>query len=147
MLLRSEEHRPSDEAKTTPKPTASGPPMFRNFSLGAHMATVERPPTMPAVYHAARIIRGPPSRVRGAMIAPITPKHTHSNSIHLQFIFYYIESIIITIKNIIKLNYCNIKNLAENLKTNSVNYKKNMFKVLQVEISEIYKIQKKKESR
>jgi hypothetical protein len=48
--------------------------MFRNFSLGAHIATVERPPTMPAVYHAALTRRGPPSTVRGATTAPITPE-------------------------------------------------------------------------
>lgn len=62
-----------EEAKTTPKPTASGPPILRNFSLGAHIATVDRPPTMPAVYQAALNIRGPPRRVSGAMTAPITP--------------------------------------------------------------------------
>ena len=45
---------------TTPRPMASGPPQFRNLSLGAHMAVVERPPTIPAVYHAARVRMGPP---------------------------------------------------------------------------------------
>lgn len=50
--------------------------MFRNFSLGAHMATVERPPTIPAVYHAALRRRGPPKIVRGATTAPITPAET-----------------------------------------------------------------------
>lgn len=70
-----------EEAKTTPNPTARGPPMLRNFSLGAHMATVDRPPTMPAVYQAALIIRGPPSRVMGAMTAPITPGNTGTNGL------------------------------------------------------------------
>ena len=36
--------------KTTPNPMARGPPILRNFSLGAHTATVDRPPTTPAVY-------------------------------------------------------------------------------------------------
>jgi len=39
-----------DAAKTAPKPIAKGPPMFKNFSLGAHTATVDKPPTIPAVY-------------------------------------------------------------------------------------------------
>ena len=46
--------------KTTPRPMARGPPQFKNLSLGAHMAVVERPPTIPAVYHAARVRMGPP---------------------------------------------------------------------------------------
>lgn len=54
----------------------SGPPMFRNFSLGAHMATVESPPTIPAVYQAALISRGPPRKARGATTAPKTPRHS-----------------------------------------------------------------------
>ena len=29
--------------KTTPKPQARGPPIFKNFSLGAHMARVDSP--------------------------------------------------------------------------------------------------------
>lgn len=41
---------PMDAAKTAPKPIAKGPPMFKNFSLGAQTATVDRPPTIPAVY-------------------------------------------------------------------------------------------------
>lgn len=65
---------PREDAKTRPRPTPSGAPMFRNFSLGAHMATVERPPTMPAVYHAALMRRGPPRIARGATTAPITPR-------------------------------------------------------------------------
>lgn len=64
---------PREDTKTTPKPTPRGAPMFRNFSLGAHMATVERPPTTPAVYHAALRRSGPPKMVRGATTAPITP--------------------------------------------------------------------------
>lgn len=67
---------PSEDAKTRPRPTPRGAPMFRNFSLGAHMATVERPPTIPAVYHAALRRRGPPKIVRGATTAPITPAET-----------------------------------------------------------------------
>lgn len=47
------------------------------------MATVERPPTMPAVYHAALIIRGPPRRVRGAMTAPITPYQYKKTKRHI----------------------------------------------------------------
>ena len=31
------------EANTSPKPQANGPPMFKNFSLGAHIATVDSP--------------------------------------------------------------------------------------------------------
>ena len=34
---------PSDATKTSPKPIPSGAPQFRNFSLGAHTAIVERP--------------------------------------------------------------------------------------------------------
>jgi hypothetical protein len=48
---------------TTPRPMASGPPQLRNLSLGAQAATVDRPPTMPAVYHAARVRIGPPQIV------------------------------------------------------------------------------------
>lgn len=36
-------------------------------------ATVLSPPTIPAVYHAARIKRGPPRKHIGASMAPITP--------------------------------------------------------------------------
>ena len=46
--------------KTTPRPMASGPPQVRNLSLGAQAATVDSPPTMPAVYQAARVRIGPP---------------------------------------------------------------------------------------
>lgn len=41
---------PSDDAKTTPKPIANGPPMYMKRSLGAQAATVDKPPTIPAVY-------------------------------------------------------------------------------------------------
>merc|ERR1719167_1236062 len=34
---------------------AKGPPHVRNLSLGAQAATVDSPPTIPAVYQAARI--------------------------------------------------------------------------------------------
>merc|ERR1719445_253090 len=44
---------------------ARGPPMLRNLSLGAQTATVERPPTMPAVYQAARVRMDPPRRQIG----------------------------------------------------------------------------------
>lgn len=74
---------PIDDAKTKPKPMPSGPPMFRNFSLGAHMATVDNPPTIPAVYHAALISRGPPSNVNGATTAPITPAERHTILLHI----------------------------------------------------------------
>lgn len=83
---------PSEAAKTAPKPMANGPPMLRNFSLGAQTATVESPPTIPAVYlvelrHftnifqydaekktyiAARRSMGPPRKHIGAITAPIT---------------------------------------------------------------------------
>ena len=46
--------------KTTPRPIARGAPQLRNLSLGAQTATVERPPTIPAVYQAARVKIGPP---------------------------------------------------------------------------------------
>ena len=45
---------------TTPSPMARGPPQLKNLSLGAHMAVVESPPTIPAVYQAARVRIGPP---------------------------------------------------------------------------------------
>ena len=48
--------------KTTPRPMASGPPQVRNLSLGAQAATVDSPPTMPAVYQAARVRIGPPAK-------------------------------------------------------------------------------------
>jgi hypothetical protein len=38
------------DAKTTPKPTANGPPKMRNLSNGAQTATTDSPPTTPAVY-------------------------------------------------------------------------------------------------
>ena len=74
---------PSEDTKTTPRPTPRGAPMFKNFSLGAHMATVERPPTTPAVYHAALMRRGPPSIVRGATTAPITPGERASRQLNI----------------------------------------------------------------
>jgi hypothetical protein len=36
---------PIDAARTMPRPMARGPPMYRNFSLGAHTASIERPAT------------------------------------------------------------------------------------------------------
>ena len=48
---------------TTPSPMARGPPQLRNLSLGAHTATVDRPPTIPAVYHAARVRIEPPQQL------------------------------------------------------------------------------------
>lgn len=77
---------PREDTKTTPRPTPRGAPMFRNFSLGAHMATVERPPTMPAVYHAALTRRGPPNIVRGATTAPITPGERASGHLSVYYI-------------------------------------------------------------
>ncbi len=47
--------------KTTPSPMARGPPQARNLSLGAQAATVDRPPTIPAVYQAARVRIEPPA--------------------------------------------------------------------------------------
>ena len=32
-----------EDASTTPIPIARGPPMYKNFSLGAHTANVESP--------------------------------------------------------------------------------------------------------
>lgn len=46
----------SDDAKTTPRPIANGAPIVRNFSDGAHTAMVDNPPTIPAVYQAARTL-------------------------------------------------------------------------------------------
>lgn len=40
---------PIEEANTTPNPMARGPPIVKNLSLGAHTATVDNPPTIPAV--------------------------------------------------------------------------------------------------
>ena len=74
---------PSEDTKTRPRPTPRGAPMFRNFSLGAHMATVERPPTLPAVYHAALMRRGPPNIVKGATTAPITPGERASGQLSI----------------------------------------------------------------
>ena len=34
---------PIEATKTAPNPAPRTPPMFRNFSLGAHTATVDRP--------------------------------------------------------------------------------------------------------
>merc|ERR1719348_1821833 len=51
---------------------ASGPPMYRNLSDGAQAATVDNPPTIPAVYHAARVKIGPPRKQIGATTAPMT---------------------------------------------------------------------------
>ncbi len=42
-----------DDIKTTPRPIARGPPMYKNLSLGAVTAIVDKPPTTPAVYQAA----------------------------------------------------------------------------------------------
>ena len=47
---------PIEAIKTTPKPMANGPPIYRNLSLGAVTATVVNPPTTPAVYQAALLI-------------------------------------------------------------------------------------------
>lgn len=44
------------------------------------MATVESPPTIPAVYHAALISKGPPKKVRGATTAPMTPNQRENNT-------------------------------------------------------------------
>merc|ERR1711997_1187019 len=49
---------------------ASGPPIYKNLSLGAVAATVVKPPTTPAVYHAALVMIGPPIKQTGAITAP-----------------------------------------------------------------------------
>lgn len=38
---------PREATSTPPRPMPSGPAQLRNLSLGAHAATVLRPPTMP----------------------------------------------------------------------------------------------------
>lgn len=43
------------------------------------MATVESPPTIPAVYQAALISKGPPKKARGATTAPMTPAKIAEN--------------------------------------------------------------------
>lgn len=85
---------PNDAAKTNPRPIANGPLIYKNLSLGAQTATVDKPPTIPAVYleinllffipliinsinqlyHAARIKIGPPTKHNGAIIAPNIPQ-------------------------------------------------------------------------
>ena len=42
-----------EDMKTTPNPMAKGPPIYKNLSLGAVIAIVDKPPTTPAVYQAA----------------------------------------------------------------------------------------------
>ena len=64
---------PTDAANTKPKPTDNGPAIFKNLSDGAVAATVDKPPTTPAVYHAALITSGPPNNVIGAIKAPKRP--------------------------------------------------------------------------
>lgn len=46
------------------------------------MATVESPPTIPAVYQAALISKGPPKKARGATTAPMTPSKGKQNTTH-----------------------------------------------------------------
>jgi hypothetical protein len=43
IQIKYNKNLPIEEANTSPRPTARGPPMFRNFSLGAHIATVDNP--------------------------------------------------------------------------------------------------------
>lgn len=54
---------------------ASGPDIIKNFSDGAVMAVAERPPTIPAVYQAARVRTGPAMKHSGAKTAPRTPEY------------------------------------------------------------------------
>lgn len=63
-------YKPNDEANTKPNPMANGPPIFRNFSLGAQTATSERLEMTPAVIKAALMIKGPPTKDIGAITAP-----------------------------------------------------------------------------
>ncbi|TMW54381.1 hypothetical protein DOY81_000560 [Sarcophaga bullata] len=43
-------HMPAmEEAITNPRPIAKGPPIYKNLSLGAQTAIVDKPPTMPPV--------------------------------------------------------------------------------------------------
>ncbi len=44
-FISSVHNSPTDDMKTTPNPMARGPPMFKNFSLGAQIASVDRPAT------------------------------------------------------------------------------------------------------
>lgn len=62
--------------------------MYKNFSLGAHTATVDRPPTMPAVYSAARSKIGPPTNDIGARMAP----YSFRNGFSYFKIGYYYQS-------------------------------------------------------
>jgi len=57
-------------------PIAKGPPMLRNFSLGAHTAMADNPPTIPPVIIAALIKIGPPMRHIGANTTPKTEECT-----------------------------------------------------------------------
>jgi len=59
-----EETDPSENTKTRSRPMPKGALMFRNFSLGGHMATLERSPTMPAVYPSALMRKGPHNILR-----------------------------------------------------------------------------------
>lgn len=45
------------------------------------MATVESPPTIPAVYQAALISRGPPKKASGATTAPMTPSQRNTKPV------------------------------------------------------------------
>lgn len=79
---------PKQATNTTPSPIANGPAMFKNFSDGAQIAVADspindlsfhiplkvyhKPPTIPAVYQAARISAGPPMKQSGANIVPNT---------------------------------------------------------------------------
>lgn len=64
---------PIEAAKTKPIPTDNGPAIFKNLSEGAVAATIDKPPTTPAVYQAALITNGPPNKVIGAIKAPNKP--------------------------------------------------------------------------
>ena len=41
--MKTKIYLPTDEAKTKPRPTAKGPPIFKNFSEGAVTAMADKP--------------------------------------------------------------------------------------------------------
>mmetsp|Transcript_2550 Transcript_2550/g.5948 ORF Transcript_2550/g.5948 Transcript_2550/m.5948 type:complete len:200 (+) Transcript_2550:121-720(+) len=56
---------------TTPRPIASGPPMYKNFSDGELAAMRDSEPTSAPVYTAALSTMGPPSMAMGASDTPM----------------------------------------------------------------------------
>lgn len=73
LVVGGKNIEPIEAANTAPRPMASGPFIFKNFSLGAVAAIKLRPPTIPAVYQAAFNRTGPPNKVIGAIKPPRRP--------------------------------------------------------------------------